>query len=572
MLNRTNIGIDFGDYSIKITAFIRKKNKYVNKEYVMNYKISDIENYFSDAREKLKLFKKEFKIKFSFLNFSLPGDIPFCTGLGYADFPSNKSSLMQKALGYEIQKDMGINSLNNYSYLSEEIDTFIDEDNLSHSVVMYNVINKDIIFELKKFTSIKNKIKNVFIQPIYLKNKTEKNSIVVDFGNNKTRLYMFESGVLQNVKLIDFGEKEIDKAIRKSTDFTNKEDIIEVKNKCFSLDEYEEDDYEDISEKYETELEEYKNKYGNDDIEKTEENNVFYGNDELIQECSELVMEEFSTLTQKIKQTVRAYELSNGIKFDNFYISGGLSRYENVENILSDEFSLEVDHLSTLRVFNRFRLKKKNKKFVMSSILTDIEKNENKILNFNKFTKFTVDVIPILIGILCVTVIVNGVALKINKEYNEKIFELNSQLNSVSQEVEREKNKTASIENNIREAEGLASSAKQIDMQKYWHSDVFKVLQAITPSELIIYKMDSKPNVITFNGYSNNYSNIGFFGLALEKYGTVNIKEINKTEANFFITRNGEEVPMEEEFLIVLEYDGKKLKKDIGDIIDEINQ
>ena len=519
-MKTTKIGIDLGTYSIKI-AVIEEVSDIFSGKYLKMYKVNSYKNekeYFKFVKKCIKDFTKTFKIQKASLSFSIPYNID---SIKFFKMPMVDKKLLQKSIKYEINEKDLIDDLE-ANYFKWDI---IESDNelAKDYDIILTVIKKEIIKYLSGIKSVKWQIENVEFQPLSIGRLIQDNTAVIDFGHSSTRVYMYRNGNLTHIETLDFGGQFINDIIKNFFGLLNDKDAEDIKNQVFIT---------------------------NDliDIDCSDE----------IRKISEKITEEVSDIFKKIKMLVRGFELQNETIIENLYCLGGTSDILYFKELLSREFEINVRTLEIITPAedNGFPISYKNYTIASAAILHKKYKYF-KELNFSKYTVFQIDLTPIVVGFLLASIVIHAGTFYINKNYDENINTVRELNQEQTKTIDTLSSDISKINQEILKNQKTIIKVNELQQQQKWLSDILFILPDKVPEDTIVSNINCKDGAIIIDGYSKNYSDIGFFAIALEEIGQVTIKSIDNQAVDTIypidITKIKSNVePVDKTFQIVL--------------------
>lgn len=484
-MKHEKIGIDLGTYTIKMVV-IEEVSDIFRIKYAKIYKVDSSKDYYKFLKECIKDFTEENGIRFASFSFSIPYT-PEIMNIEFLQMPIVDRKILKKSIKYEIEEREFVDDLDSIHYNWE----ILNENENEYDIIL-TTIEKRIIKELANLKTIKWRIDNIELQPITVGRLIEGDSIVVDFGNSGTRVYMYKNGKISEVEHVDFGGKDLTQIIENITGIFDIEEVEDIKKQCFISNEL-----------------------------------ITIDTSREIEECSIAITKEVYQAFEEIKRLVRSFELKNNIMVEEIYYIGETSNLLYFTELFSKELDVNIKPLELLTPKDEEEMLSDLKIYTLAGSSTLFEKYLYlPVLNFSKFTRFQVDLTPIIIGLACTSLSMHLGVYGIHKKYDKHIEDLNkiqSKQNVIIDELDREIEEVSFVKD---KNEKTINTIKELIDEKKWLSDILYVLPDKTPSETVIAKVNSKDGIVVLNGYTKNYSDIGFLAMELEKLGKVTIDSV----------------------------------------------
>lgn len=498
-MKATEIGIDLGRYDIKI-AMIKEVNP-GSKMQINTLKEFDFypvtskmysDEYFSEVKAAIKDFSKKIKKNRLSLNFSLPYSDEF-TKVIFMNLPMVEEKDLNLGVNFEAEQILADRPSKSYSS-KWRINRKYPE--INEVEVLFATLKTELIKNFSKFKTINWKVNRVVLEPLSLERFVQENDIVIDFGYEDTRLYMYKEGVLSDIHTFELGAKNVEDKLKEyvsehkeelgelADEFNNEEDLIaELMTKVYVRNEF-----------LDEEIEEYT-------------------------EASIYIQDEIANIVDQVKVNVRSFELKNGLAIDNIYHTGGLSELKYLDLNLKSELESEVSHLNIVsKEIEEF-------KYEVASLVAITSKEKDK-MNFAQLLSANVDYNSILVGAVTLSLSAMLVMGVIHDKYDTLIEEqqaTETEQLSTLQEVE---NNIMNVRNSIQESEEFISKINSVTDDSYPLSDFLYVLPKLVPLKTAVTNISIKQGTITLDGYSADYSSIGFLANKLNDYGTATIMSI----------------------------------------------
>lgn len=531
------LGIDLGVYSIKIVQ-LREIGDSFEKKCAKTYKVNKVKNekeYYQFLKKCISDFIKTNKIKFASFCFTIPCNEPD-TILRFVKMPVVDKKTLQKSLKYEIEEKEIVKDMDEIYYNWEIVPNPPDEPEREYNIVL-SFIRKKLIKELAKLKTVHWQIENIELQPISVGRLVRGYSAVIDFGHSKTRIYLYKDGNLANVENLDTCGAFFNDMITKKFHFQNLDDIERLKHSSHVVSDFIED------------------------------------SDEEIHIASEIMTNEVKNLFNSIKRLIRSFELHNSIVVEDIYYLGGTANMKYFIDDLSRELELNVKPLEILspREGSDDDVELRNYTIASSAALYKKYKYFND-LNFSKNTKFQINLMPIIVGLFCASIIVHGGAYYVNDKYDQYISDLTQVQSEQRSAIETLTIDMQTADSTINSARTSIEAINGLLGQQKWLSDILYVLPDKVPKNTIISNIVSTSGTVILEGYTTNYSDIGFFAIALEGFGEVTVNTIKNdvTEeiSPIEITDDKTSKEVTKSFIMTLKYNNARL--DDSKIIEDV--
>lgn len=530
MLGATQIGIDLGQYEIKIaqveevssmTGELNRLKEY--ESYPVNCEMYSKE-YFTLLKKSIKHFSKKIKKPMLSLNFILPVDEH--TNTIFMNVPSVSEKDLDAGVKFEVEQRLVGQSVLDYQYVWKILNEY---EELNEYEILLATLNSDVIKAISKFKTINWKVNRIMLQPIILERFAKNNDIIVDFGYKQARIYMYKEGKLAEIQSVEIGSYNVEKDI---------EAYIEEHN--IELDE---DIYEIMG--------------------KLHVQNQFIEEDELINNMSSAIEPLISRLIDEIKRNIRSFELKNGLNIENIYYMGGLFNL----NYLDMKLEAELD--SSIMPLNIVSKDFDDIKYDLAA-LAMISPEIKDRMDFSKFAKINIDYTSILTGAVATSLSVALALGLLNGKYESVIEEQIALEANQSQTISSLDGEISMQQGIIAESERFINKIESLKNQRKWLSDALYVIPDITPLSVAITDLKIIDKVVEIEGYSADYSAIGFFANELEQFGDVEIQIITDYNSDgspiySVVTDNPETISdkylMTKNFKIVLNHRGDLMER-----------
>ena len=522
------IGIDLGEKYIKM-AHVKTTKATINIKSVNYFTVDeslDAKEYAKYLKKCLKAFLKVNNIKFAILSFTIPANNKIAN-ISFLEMPVLKKKLIKKNVNYEIESKEEIGNINDI-YTKWTIVDASGEENMNRIMILS--IRKEIIAELSTIAGIELKIDNIELQPITLGRGVTDDSMIIDFGHNETRIYVYKNKTLFLSSTIDFCGATINQMIRDEFDEElTEEEIDRIKFQLYIG----ESPYEEGS----------------------SENSLINA----IESVSRRINVKIIEVKEEIKRTLRALELQFELYINDVRLTGGLSNITGLKDFLSYELGVEAKDLNFFTLTDDSQMVQSEFNVFYSAVSASLYKHipYMKDVNFGKLIGSQIDYSSITILILCASIITHVAMFKAHGKYDQRLGGLNEKIAIQTSQISQNQENINEFKNEIEGASSFIAKIEGLSNQNKWLSDVLYALSEDTPDEIIIYDLDLKDGKLVIKGYSKDYSDIGFIAMGLEKHGQVNIDSIENTIPNEIYTNKAKK--MTKEFKITLTYSGRML-------------
>ncbi len=486
----TKIGIDIGTYSIKCVVLKKVKNKTIIK-HAKTYLING--NLFDFIPKAVKMFKKEFNIHFSWHYITISLSSP---SLITRIFDTSIDSLkdLRKSIKFEIEEKTQIKNLDNYYYKWDAID--IDEG----FRVFSSVIKKKIINDLKL-----DNIKLFEPQIVSLSRLIEDDSAIIDLGHSATRFYIFKKGMPFYSQTIDIGGLAFTEKITQNIqeNINNKKELFLQANNL----------------KHEN----AKILFDNESAEDNQTNRSIFN----------YIANDVENLGKELKQALRTIEVKSNIYLDKIYYTGSNSNLKGLTNYLSSILLKDLIPLNITKdsIEDDLALKKGEHEYaiaassVYSDKFTKINFSNSKKLNYSKA----------FIAALVFLLVSQTTLWFIHDKHDQLIEELYHHKSQISKNILETELLIDAPETHERfqANRNVEQILKHIEnknyLSKYLYNIPPKIPEGITIKDLYL---SSTGNILI--GQSENYSQIAYLAIELEKINKTEIRSIDKS-LNFVI-------------------------------------
>jgi hypothetical protein len=252
---------------------------------------------------------------------------------------------------------------------------------------------------------------------------------------------------------------------------------------------------------------------------------------------------------------------------EDVYYLGGTSNILYFIELLERELEVRIRALDLLTPKDTVEYEEDLKQYTLASSAILYKKyNYFNDLNFSKNTRFQINLTPIIVGIACASIVMHAGTYYVNTKYDEHIEELQQVQRQQNSSIERLNSEMSSINSSNSSARMSIDAINGLLAQQKWLSDILYILPGKVPTDTIISNILCEEGNILLKGYTTNYSDIGFFAIALEEFGqvTVDVIENDVTEPISPIEIEGvddisDEDKISKSFVISLMYNGSRL-------------
>lgn len=588
MFKYTEVGVDLGRDTIKFavtektgrSGIARKGTEALNKlTKSETYKV-DSPLYSSDYFHSLKIFIKDFAAKHKLSRISLNIAVSLdneSSHISFIKMPVVGEKLMEDGVTFEAEQNMAVEGIENSNFTWKVTN---ENPEIGEYEILLAYLKKEVVRSLAQFKTIKWKVNRVILQPIVLERVVSENAVLIDLGHKGTRVYIYKEGKLVQIELIEMGGEELLKDIEMYLTENEIEDIdpreiiqsIPVYNKKLDMlingesSEYNHDEEVLFMEPYRSERpeetlesifldptpekDEVESLFLEDSIEEDvlddvedldnldediEENNIDESEEEqeeilpydedLIKDLSKLLFPKIEIMIDEVKRIVRMYELQNAITSDMVYYVGQLSNMPFLKETIESELELDLKPISFLDISNDDEVEYG----IASLVSMDSELKEPT--NFSKYIKANVDYKSVIIILLMIS-LSTGIAFKlIVDNYTEQLQEMQMTESTQNGTISELDGEAIALQEDIDKSQNFVSKMEMLKQQKKWLSDILFVIPEKTPLTIAISNLDIIDNKVVLQGYSSDYSSIGFFANELtDDNVTVEINTIDKKE------------------------------------------
>lgn len=501
----TTIGIDIGSYSVKCSILkeinelfhIKSKNKYLVPKQTEDF------DYYKWLKSIIKSFIKENNIKIANLCFVVTNETSN-TLTRFFSMPKLKKGELAQSMVYEIKEKTLIEDMDTVFYKWSIVEEEQDEENYK---ILTAIMLKNIVNDLKQLNSLTWIVKTIEPQIVSFGRITEGNVGIVDFGHEGTRLLIYKSGNPYYFKDVNIGGKHITQRIIDSY-----EDINYIENEEEKLEAAERLKHEKacILKGYE-EIED----------------------DPVSTELSSLIGDMAQNIADEIKQVFRMFQMRDDFNFDKIYYTGEGAKLRYLINFLERELDFNIEPLNL--VSSNIELQANDSEEDESdypyalSCASALSKEYVYFddINFVNTKSYKIDPKNLFIGLLTFTLLFNLGMINIHNIYDKRTEEVDGQLMEQCSKINDLQQEIDNIENLKNKCEDIEQAMQFIYDQKKWFSGTLFELSSLTTKGTAIETIAIKEGQLIINGYAKDYSQIGFFAIALERLGEVTIVEVN---------------------------------------------
>lgn len=505
MFNHVEVGIDLGEFEIKM-AVVKEIQESTGQSF---NKLSDYETYpvssemyskeyFNTMRKALIDFSKKVKKKSISLNIVLP--IGNDSTVAFANMPMVSEKDLDEGMKFEVEQIYPERNSSDYQIAWKIVNEY--EEINEYEITIATLSNK-VIKELSQFKTIKWRINRIMFAPLILERITKENEVVVDFGYKNTRLYMYKEGLLNKIEVLSSGGSAIEEAVK----------VAIVNN--------------DIEENYK----EFIGKvHFYDDL--VNENNI-------LSEISKEIKPIISELLEEVKMNIRTFELQNGIDIEKVSYMGGLSSLKYLDSAIESEldmYTVPVDIVAKDLESTEYEL---------ASLIALSPKMKDK-LDFSRMIKANIDYSSVMTATLTTSLSLALAFGMLNNKYDSISDEQKKILNEQVETVSNLQQEISETDERIQRNQSFIQKIDELKRQKTWLSDSLYLIPDLTPLTIAVNKIDINNKVIVMEGFSADYSSVGFYAEKLNEIGEVEINSIediegNETQKEYTVTTNNPE-------------------------------
>lgn len=513
MLKFTEIGIDLGAYEIKIAKVVELTDEFNQpfnqlfdyEAYPVNSEMYS-EEYFNTLKKAIKSFSKKIKKTQLSLNFVIPLNESGSVSI------LNVAAVSEKDLNEGIKFEAAqLNPEKNPSSYETTWKITNEYEELKEYELMLATLENKVIKEFSQFKTIKWRVNRIMLAPIILERFAKENEVIVDFGYNFTRLYMYKEGSLSKIETI-------------STGWTDLENEVEKYIKKHDLDM----DVEELASQI----------YIHNDL---------FEEEGLLTDVSKEVAPVIRELLETIKMNVRSFELQNGVNIDNVYYMGGLSNLKYLDTAIESELDMDVNPMSIVAK------ESEDVKYDLAGLVMISPDLKDK-MDFSKFIKMNIDYKSILIASLTTSVSLAIAFGLINTKYDTMLEQQNASIAEQTTTISTVKKDIESLEFEISKNQRFLDKVNGVNTKKTWLSDALYLIPKSTPLTITVKNTKILNNSIELEGYSSDYSTIGFFAKELGKLGQASIVSIEDYKGKEKIYSVASESGISDEYLMTKKF------------------
>lgn len=580
------IGIDLGSHTIKISTVnesVSGLHLGARETYPAVGSILEKE-YFVALKEYIEAFSDKYNLSTMDASFTLSSTIEYGTSTHVITLPTSNEDVLNKAVKFEIKEQEIIKNLGDFHYTWEMLAAQDDEeDSFTHdedSDVVIAAINKRILYEIAQLRKPRFKVSSIELQSSTYGRYLDKNedAIVVDFGYDKTSIYLYVNGFVSEIDTIETGGRQLTEIVMNELDspsFNVAEEIKEKAEVRFG-----------ISEEYQ---------FG-----KIEEN------------TKNVLTEEIEDMFSEITRVIRGFEMGSDVQFNKIYYTGGTTNLKNFPQLMRLNFEYEVVDISEiipleseiiseegivliddsheeieplletddLDLFGEdeelSRVKSRNNKEKISSLFKSlaqkVKKEDSKDstyiietsfdaiedvnifsaayltleydtepylekLEFHKYLKFMIDYTSWIIAATTFSLILTVGVRTVSRRYDDRINSVSSSVTEGNTKVSSLNSDIQSLESQIKDSEEFIDKVENLKDVKKWYSEVLFEIPEITPDGVVVEDISINEGEVVIKGYSTNYTQIGAFAIGLETLGESEIETVNEmAESSIYVT------------------------------------
>lgn len=260
-----------------------------------------------------------------------------------------------------------------------------------------------------------------------------------------------------------------------------------------------------------------------EELTEDEEEQVTY-DEVLIKELSELLFPKVERIIDEVKRIIRMYELQNAITADSVYYVGQLAKVPFLKETIESELEVELKPISFLDMSEEGD---EDVTYNLASLVS-MDAGLKEPTNFSKFIKANVDYSSLIVILLMMS-LSTGFAFKaIIDNYTDQLGEMQMVQSTQNQTISSLNSELQDLERSIDESERFISRMDMLKDQKNWLSDILYVVPERTPLTIAIHNLTIEDDEVVLQGYSSDYSSIGFFAESLSDIAAVEIDSIDE--------------------------------------------
>lgn len=510
------IGIDIGKDSMKIISILDDLKEIQAMEIIpININVEDnYAEFIKEVKSNVNKFCKTHGIKKATLDITIPlseNDSFY----KLINLPPLKKKLLEKSIKYEIEDSNEID-LNDYYHKWSVTGVNSSKELQTISVLG---VNKNYINQIANLGTLKNKINHLEVGFNSIGRFSYGNKIAIDFGQTQTRIYTFKEDNPFLYKTISIAGKDIDNEIEKILNKKlTKDDLLEIKKNINLL----------------------QTEFGNSQ-EKILHDAVNKKIDELIEE---------------IVRYIRGIEVQYDLYIEIVNFFGGLILMKGFRDKLEDALMLTLDPLNTDYIKDSMSVSEKSLFFNVLSVLSHKSVPYHSDLYFGKYVKKQMDYSAIFITTICACLLMQYSAIDINRRYDEKIAEIQRLADHQNTIVTELQSKIGFSDQIIQTNQSYINQIYSMKDNKALLSKMLYILSEKTPKSVSLYDIYLRDGQLQMEGYSEDYSSIGFLSKSLDDYGEFSIESISEVEEEVY-SENG--TKMTKKFNASLTFDNRNV-------------
>lgn len=411
--------------------------------------------------------------------------------------------------------------------LLDDIQSYIDEN------LIDNYSPEDL---LKRLVVQNSEVKNLLeVDSLPLENKDDETLFVESFNNdslfledkpNEKEESLFENELPE----LESNKEDYESLFIDESPKVDDEELFENKaeedNEVLFVEDYleekvlEDKSYNDTLEEV-IEIDNYNEDELYEEVSEDTEEEVY--DKQLINNLSDLIYPKVNLIINEIKRIVRMYELQNGASVDSVYYVGQLSQLKFLKETIESELDVKLKPVSFLDMTDEGD---SDVTYNLASLVSMDTKLKDST-DFSSNIRANVDYSSLIIILLMMSLSV-GLAFKVMIDnYNEQLSEMQMTQSTQTQTISSLESDISTLHQSINESERFINRMEDLKAQKKWLSDVLYVIPDRTPLTISIYNLSIVDNKVTLQGYSSDYSSIGFFAEELGDIANVEIDSIN---------------------------------------------
>lgn len=574
IIKTQKIGIDLGSYEIKISNLniSGKKDTFgPSLKFKSVGKLGE-KRYFRSLKRNIQSYVENYEYEKVELYFTMSPNIEGATSATIMTLPSTENKILEKAIKFEIEEQNIVDNIANHHYMWDVIETISANESLDDTEstkLLLTTISRDIIFEIAQLRSIKWTVERVELQVSTLGRRIEENAVVIDLGHQSSGIYIYKEGKLEEIDSLYFRGDELNKSIQQihstpsyqlaedlkhkvDISFNNEDDFATVHGDLIrktSETLYEES--QDVISEIKRILRRFELQ---DPLEPVVIDAIYYtGSGIKLNGLIELLKDSFEYEIKPLYDTIgiERMDISETFEEDVFERSASKAKENDTDRL--KELKIKTDEIKGL-VYEKLKIEIKEKPevdavdesespvltnnntdediYFANAILATLKLDDELDLNYHKYLKYKFDFSSILIMTTAMAVTLFLGIQPIDRAYSRNIDSLNEAIQEQNFEVGNLESSRENLDSKKQENEELKTRVESLNDEKKWFSEVLYEIPEITPKEVIVEHVNINSGVVSIQGYSKDYTDIGAFAIGLESLGEYEILEIEDVSSS----------------------------------------